>query len=69
VEILLQGIPNKEYLRTFLAAKGFQVKEGAPVPDSPLQRLCVSKDGDPVERVEVVALLRQNKEFELPDSK
>lgn len=61
----IEGKPNLEYLRSFLEAQGFQVKEGAPVEGVPFLRLCVTKAQGQLTRAEMLALLEKNPQLDL----
>ena len=60
-----EGNPNREYLRTLLEGKGYEVTEGARVKNTPFLRLCVVKGKGQILRAEVLAVLREDPEIDL----
>ncbi len=61
-----RGNPNMEHLRVLLEGKGYEVTEGVGVENTPFLCLCVLKGKGQIQRGEVLAVLGEDPEIDLP---
>jgi len=66
--IIKEGGPNAAHLRTLLESKGYEVMEGAGVENTPFLSLRVVKGERQIQREEVLAILREDPDIDLPES-
>jgi hypothetical protein len=63
------GRPNAEPLRRLMEGQGWKVTEGFGVADTPMERLCVGKEGEQLTVGAVLAVLQADPEIDLPSVK
>jgi len=64
-DLNVQGDQNLAYIRALLQRRGFDVKDGDRLSDSPLRYLCVRKADSTVKREEVLQVLKEDDEVDL----